>query len=124
MQVRENKVQLDKAVRRFSKDRFYRGCILPASVARVTISPLPDTCQAHQLKGIPGLIPILTQSHKPTHKRYTRRRYGSLFNGDGALGRCEDGLQAQAVPSDNDAHHALLVGNEQDHRDRVLQEKK
>lgn len=48
----------------------------------------------------------------------------ALFDRDKGVGRGEDGLETKTVPPHHDAYHALLVGNEQDHRDAVLEEQK
>lgn len=44
----------------------------------------------------------------------------SLLDRDGALGSAQDGLQPEPVAAHHDAHDPLLVGDEQYHRDVVL----
>lgn len=48
----------------------------------------------------------------------------ALFDRDEGVGGGEDGLETKTVPPDHDAYHALLVGNEQNHRDAVLRDEK
>lgn len=46
----------------------------------------------------------------------------ALFDRDEGVGRGEDGLETKTVPPHYDAYDALLVGNEQHHRDAMLEE--